>query len=945
MRFGGPLPPRAGAASARWDVPIGRLLDGYGARTAPAEGHLDPLIVRALALDDGERRAVVLAAEVIGVDLELTDAIRSDLAADLGLHPDLVMFAATHTHGGPGGVRVGPIPRDDDLRATLRRVAVDAAHRALGSLRPARFAHGRRRVGGLQRHRRDPDATVDDQLDVVLVTGREDRRPLAVVASFACHPTVLDHTNLRYSGDWPGALARTVEASLPGAHALVLTGACADVNPLRVAADAAEVERFGQVLGGAAVRAVGELRDFDADRHVDNLLRDERLVEPGPREGGRVLDLRLGGRREPLRLGLKRFASAAVYTERIGELAAAIEAAAASDAAAASGAEAERRTLVAQRAALRAERSVLAVAEAYRRSGSDIVVTEMQRLDLDAGLSILTFPGEAASTFAARARAAAHARPAGRRVRQRLRRVPDPRRVPGRRGVRGRTHALRRGAGAGGRCLLSSVGAPCAPRHVPKSTEVPPPHPRRRDPSTPAPPESRNPMSSTALHVGFATIDVTPPLGLPMAGYGQRVGVADGVEDPLTVRAVAFRDPRSGGAAALLSTDLVAYAPRTIERFRALLRADTALGIDPDAVIATVTHTHSAPAYHEMFRTYQQDLPAEPEGSVAWGDALPHRMHEAVRAALTGARPATLRVGSVRVDLAVHRRLIDPFGEVRLAPHPEGLHDPEVVVVRADDAVSGERIGTLVNYACHPVVLCEDNLRYSGDYVASLLGALEADGGDAIFFNGACGNVNPGRRGNHAVKRAMGEALAAAVLAADLPAVEADGVQAHARLVGVPLRHQPAEAFGAYVRAAEAALALHGDDGGFEGQRLADEVRRARAMAARVEQRRERFADRVRDGALEVRQQVVRVGPLAFATLPGETFVELGLDLKRRSGIPHLVVVGYADEAIGYVPTSAAYAEGGYEVTSSHVQPGAGERLVDAALESLAAVGARRSGA
>ncbi len=266
-----------------------------------------------------------------------------------------------------------------------------------------------------------------------------------------------------------------------------------------------------------------------------------------------------------------------------------------------------------------------------------------------------------------------------------------------------------------------------------------------------------------------------------------------------------------------------------------------------------------------------------------------------------------------------------------------------MIVLRADDAVTGEPIGTVVNYACHPVVLCEDNLSYSGDYVASLLQALEAAGGDAIFFNGACGNVNPNRRGSHEVKRAMGEALAEAVLAADFTVVEADSVRTRTVKVGLPLRRQPAEAFDAYVRAAEAALAVHGDDGGFEGGRLADEVKRARAMAARVEQRRKRFGDRVRGDDLEVRQQVARVGPVAFATLPGETFVELGLDLKRRSGVPHLMVVGYADEAIGYVPTEAAYAEGGYEVTSSHVRPGSGERLVESALDALATFDERRS--
>jgi hypothetical protein len=74
---------------------------------------------------------------------------------------------------------------------------------------------------------------------------------------------------------------------------------------------------------------------------------------------------------------------------------------------------------------------------------------------------------------------------------------------------------------------------------------------------------------------------------------------------------------------------------------------------------------------------------------------------------------------------------------------------------------------------------------------------------------------------------------------------------------------------------------------------------------------------------------------LAIVGLPGEVFAELGLDLRARSPFAHTLVLGLANEAIGYVPTRRACDEGGYEPTSSRLEPGGGELLVEAALELL----------
>ena len=82
---------------------------------------------------------------------------------------------------------------------------------------------------------------------------------------------------------------------------------------------------------------------------------------------------------------------------------------------------------------------------------------------------------------------------------------------------------------------------------------------------------------------------------------------------------------------------------------------------------------------------------------------------------------------------------------------------------------------------------------------------------------------------------------------------------------------------------------------------------------------------------------MIALGPdLAIVCLPGESFVELGLAIKRASPFRTTLVVELCNcvETI-YIPPRVAYAGGSYEVTNSTVQPGAGELLVETAVRLL----------
>jgi neutral ceramidase len=90
--------------------------------------------------------------------------------------------------------------------------------------------------------------------------------------------------------------------------------------------------------------------------------------------------------------------------------------------------------------------------------------------------------------------------------------------------------------------------------------------------------------------------------------------------------------------------------------------------------------------------------------------------------------------------------------------------------------------------------------------------------------------------------------------------------------------------------------------------------------------------------------QVIALGnEVAWVSLPGEIFTELGLAIKLDSPFPHTIIAELANGSIGYIPSRRAYEQGNYEVVSARCAQGSGERLVDAAVKMLKALHAENA--
>jgi len=135
---------RAGAATSNITPPLGQPVVG-GFTPFPATHIHDELHARCLVLDDGEVKLVFVVCDLLGIGRAVSDEAREILHKDLGIPPENVLIAATHTHSACSALgkdsRIINQPTDEYQRFVSRRI-VDGVKRAVNLLRPAEIGWG-----------------------------------------------------------------------------------------------------------------------------------------------------------------------------------------------------------------------------------------------------------------------------------------------------------------------------------------------------------------------------------------------------------------------------------------------------------------------------------------------------------------------------------------------------------------------------------------------------------------------------------------------------------------------------------------------------------------------------------------------------------------------------------------------------------------------------------
>jgi hypothetical protein len=351
---------------------------------------------------------------------------------------------------------------------------------------------------------------------------------------------------------------------------------------------------------------------------------------------------------------------------------------------------------------------------------------------------------------------------------------------------------------------------------------------------------------------GFAREAITPPVGVYMMGYADRIAPATGVRDELYASAVAISD--GGPPVVILALDLLVLDRDEVAELKG--RIQGLAEVAPERVLINTSHTHAGPVVTRQPRF----------GLMCEASYLEAMLAQAARVAAAATRdlaPATLSVGSAPVDIGLNRRERTADGQIILGLNPEGPRLAEATVWRLERASADDIV--LFTIPVHGTTLGPENLLISAEWMGAAVRDLEARAPDvrALFLMGCAGDQNPYREQRSFEQvDAHGRAAATAVRAA---------MAAARRIEGTPLRNVAFDADLPLEDGEMAACPLHG----------------------------------------------LRLGEALLLGLGGEPFVEYALHVRQRARAASTMVLGYTDGTVGYLPTQAAFAEGGYEVTAN----------------------------
>jgi len=414
------------------------------------------------------------------------------------------------------------------------------------------------------------------------------------------------------------------------------------------------------------------------------------------------------------------------------------------------------------------------------------------------------------------------------------------------------------------------------------------------------------PQCDVGGRAGFAHVEITPPLGVPMGGRGPRFADGDHILDPLLAQCTLLEDGE-GSRVALISLDLIGLTGNLAARLTR--RICGILGLLPPQVLLLCSHTHSGPM--TVFEKYSTRRVKPPLLS-AYEDQLVDQVSRLVAMAEADLAPATIHEMRGESDFGVNRRLRGADGETRMGPNADGHFNRDLWVL---DIERGKEEGwTVMSYGAHPILVYGYAWTgISADFPGETRKRFaEVTGGRRLQFIQACAaNIRPRvladfAKGEFLERKPEHLQEAGEWLCRDLQRIRERGRTAptlklsiHADTGHFLAPRDTAQPFGPDACEALAAKGSPSDE--------AAHYWRAQLEAGLPLNRATAWGG----GLLQL------AGNRVIAWIEGEVFSEWQEMLRGWIGQPELILWGYTGEGHGYLPPESLLAEGGYEIVDA----------------------------
>ena len=439
------------------------------------------------------------------------------------------------------------------------------------------------------------------------------------------------------------------------------------------------------------------------------------------------------------------------------------------------------------------------------------------------------------------------------------------------------------------------------------------------------------------LQVGYAKVNINPPLGADLAGY-YIPRAAAGFLDDLEAHCVLLS--LNNTKIAIVSVDTCYLKTALATRYRQAIEAAT--GICRDHIVLTATHTHTGPRLTPIDGADMKDTAAIDR----YADFVEQRLIDLIKLAALDLKPAKMGfiTGYAPERVAYIRLYQMKDGSTMTCPpindpnidHPIGQLDQRLHLLRFDRE-GGESI-VLANYGLHADTVNGDLI--CSDWVGWMRRTLEKalDGVKCLCLIGCQGDVGSthvfpeggdmndteisfdNEMKSPGMARFVGRALAGTVLQVydKVEYVEVDELKILRQTIDVDANRPTPEQLPLAHKYKQLHLAGRDDEIPYTAMALTTVVAEAMRMC-NLEFGPDTF---------ELGLTGFKIGPVAFVGIPGEPFTDIGVRIKQTEGFRMVMPVALCNGYEGYFPSAAAYAAGGYESRSSKFRANVSDLIV-----------------
>ena len=420
------------------------------------------------------------------------------------------------------------------------------------------------------------------------------------------------------------------------------------------------------------------------------------------------------------------------------------------------------------------------------------------------------------------------------------------------------------------------------------------------------------------LKAGFARLDITPPLGTPLAGY-QRPRFANGVLDPIEVNAVALND--GDKTLIMIAADVEGMDVADAKHIKKLIFDRT--GIPAEYVVVSALHQHTS---YILKHKVLENLTS------SFAEVVYSRFCDVAQMAIDDMKECELSVAEKETaePLAFVRRYILKDGKTVTNPTPKQI--PEIVrrCSEADNTVRLLRFKrenakdiALVNFSTHPDVVHGEKV--SADWPGFARRFVEANDPDVscLVFVGAEGDSNHldhigGIRNGYDHSRHMGRVIADTVkeMWDNTVPKKCESISATVQTV-----YNKANTEGEELYEESKAKLIARENGTLGYNPEIEEVAFARRVVA------------IRESMTIYHSlpiTVVSLGEIVIVGLGGEPFTDYATSIRAVSDGRFAMTFALTNGHQGYLPTAAAFREGGYEAKGSKFTAGLQDQVIAA---------------